>query len=1045
MVKRASRKFDLKQLENEIQIGWDNDNIYEKVKDARKGGKKYYFLDGPPYASGSIHLGTAYNKILKDSIIRFLSMRGYNVRRQAGWDCHGLPIEVKVEERLGINNKKEIERLGIENFVKECKSWAFEHINIMEEQFKRLGVWMDWSMPYMTLTDGYIESAWWTIKQAHKKGLLTNNLQVVTWCPRCETALAEAEIEYKDRSDPSVYVKFPIEGRENEYLLIWTTTPWTLIANLAVMVHPEFEYARVSTEAGTLILAKEQIPIIKDCFGLDYKILETFIGSNLEGLKYSNPLSNQILIQPNSNAYKVILADIVNLDEGTGCVHSAPGHGPEDFYACAKYGIDPFCPVDERGKFTADAGKYMKMRVKKDDNIIIQDLGDALVHSEELSHRYGHCWRCKTPIIYRATKQWFIAIDPIKKKMLKEIEHVDWVPDWAGSSRFKDWVKNARDWTISRQRYWGIPLPIWLCEDCGDLKVISSKDEIRKFGFQVKELHKPYVDEIKIKCDCGGIKKRVPDVLDVWFDSGVAAWASLNYPSKVDEFKRWGQADFITEGHDQTRGWFYSQLGCGIIAFDKTPYLRVLMHGFALDEKGEKMSKSVGNIVNPKEVIDKYGVDILRFYSLWANKPWDDLKFKWEEVRVVQKLFNVLWNTYVFATTYMEIDSYDPSKGISSEKYYQLEDKWILSRLHSLLKEINGAFNSLEINRATRSIQNFILEDLSRWYIPLIRSRTWVEKDNPTKLASYEVLFEILLRLSISMAPITPHLSESIFQNLTNIKKSVHMEDWVEGDEKKIKLILENDMNVVRKYVEAEAHAREKCGIKRRWPVISSYFYPNAKKSATALQNLEKLVIKIAPTLDFKIVYPKKKFKGAILKLEPNMHVIGPEFKENAGKIINHLKNVNVAKIKRRLNKGYNITISGEIFTINEKHVNFIEGVSDRYSTVDFEFGTVYIDTLRNEKVMIQGYSREVVRRIQQMRKDLDLDIEAFINVNVRLDNSKIIKLLNSKEAIDYISNETRSKKMKISNKIELNGYEKNWRIDGEDFIISLKELKSAS
>jgi isoleucyl-tRNA synthetase len=1040
MIRRAPRRLDLKELEERIQEEWRKNNTYGKVKEALKEGKKYYFLDGPPYASGAIHLGTAYNKILKDAIVRYLAMRGYNVRRQAGWDCHGLPIEVKVEERLGIKNKKEIEELGIEKFVQECKRWAYEHIDLMGEQFQRLGVWMDWSRPYMTLTDEYIEAAWWTIKRAHEKGLLTKSLRVVTWCPRCETALAEAELEYKERRDPSIYVKFPVEGRE-EYILIWTTTPWTLIGNLAVMVHPDYEYVRAKTREGVLILAKALLPRLKDKLGLDYEVIETIKGAELEGLKYSNPLKDKIALKPKGDAYRVILADFVSLEEGTGCVHSAPGHGPEDFEACARYGIGPICPVDDRGVFTEEAGKYAGMRVKKDDEVIIKDLGDALLHAEEITHRYGHCWRCKTAIIYRATEQWFIAITQLKEHMLKEIERVDWVPEWAGSARFKDWVLNARDWTISRQRYWGIPLPIWVCEECGELEVIGSKQELVEKGFMVRELHRPYVDEVKLPCTCGSEKKRVPDVLDVWFDSGVAAWASLGYPSNRREFREWYPVDFITEGHDQTRGWFYSQLGCGVIAFDEVPYRRVLMHGFTLDEKGEKMSKSLGNVVKPEEVIQEYGAEVLRFYTLWSNKPWDDLRFNWDEVKVVQKMFNVWWNAYVFATTYMEIDAYDPSKAGNTEKHYEVEDEWMLSRLNSLLRIISESFATLHINHATRAVQDFILEDLSRWYIPLIRPRTWIEKDDPAKLAAYAVLHEVLLKLAIAMAPITPHLSEEIYRNLSARKESVHLEAWVQENEKAINPRLEREMEVARRYVEAEAHARQKRGIKRRWPVLASYFAPRDKDAERALRNLRRLIAKATTTLNFRVLATGERFQGLVLKVEPNMPAIGQEFREKAGKIIEHLKRADPARVKAEIEKGYKIKINGESVVLRREHVNFVDALAERYSSADFEYGTVYIDTTRSDEVLAQGYSREVVRRIQEMRKELDLDIEAFIEAWVGVEDEKIIELLNLPRSRDYISNETRARKLYILRGIGGRGYERKWSIDGVEFVISIKEL----
>ncbi len=988
LIRQAEKELNLKALEERIQQSWKKNRIYEKSKAVLAKKQKYYFLDGPPYASGAIHLGTAWNKILKDAIVRYLAMKGCKVRRQAGWDCHGLPIEVKVEEKLGIKNKKEIEELGVERFVSECRKWAHQHIKIMTSQFQRLGVWMDWQEPYTTMEDEYIEAAWWTIKKAYEKNLLAKYLRVVTWCPRCETALAEAEIEYEDRSDPSIYVKFPLlEQGENEYLLIWTTTPWTLIGNLAVMVHPDFEYIRAKTPEGILILAKELAHVLRQKLGLEYEVIETVKGRQLEGLRYKNPLSDVISVKPRSkNAYTVILSsEFVTLGEGTGCVHCAPGHGPEDFEVGAGYGIEPLCPVDERGFFTKEAGKYQGLIVKKHDEVIINDLKEkkVLPLSEAITHRYGHCWRCKTPIIYRATEQWFVKVSEIKDDMLRQVERVEWVPEWAGSARFRDWVENARDWTISRQRYWGIPLPIWVCEGCGSIEVIGSKKELeRKAKLKVKELHKPYADKIKLPCKCGGNKVRVPDVLDVWFDSGVAAWASLGYPSKTKEFKTWYPADFITEGHDQTRGWFYSQLGCGILAFGEVPYRRVLMHGFTLDEKGEKMSKSLGNIVQPEEVINKYGAEVLRFYVLWSNKPWDDLRFNWEEVKVVQKCLNVLWNAYVFATTYMEIDAYDSTKARGVKEHYQAEDEWIVSRLNSLLREVSDAFATLQINRATRALHDFILEDLSRWYIPLIRPRIWVEKDDPAKLAAYAVLHEVLLKLSITMAPITPHLSEEMYRNLSARKESVHMETWVEGDEKAMNPTLEKYMKVAREYVEAEAHAREKEGIKRRWPVLASYFFPKDEESKAALEHLKELIEKATATLNF------------------------------------------------------------EARPLGEKSEDL--GLKSS-SSASFDYGVVHIDTTKDDRVLVKGYSREVVRRIQEMRKELDLDIEAFIEARVSVANEKITELLNSEEARNYISNETRAKKLIISNEVKARGYEKKWSIDGEEFVISIQELKSPS
>ncbi|MFQ5976442.1 MAG: isoleucine--tRNA ligase, partial [Candidatus Hydrothermarchaeales archaeon] len=497
MIEQAERGIKFKELEEKIQKWWEENHIYDKCKSHRKESQKYYFLDGPPYASGSIHLGTAWNKIIKDAVVRYLSMKGLNVRRQAGWDCHGLPIELKVEEKLGIKNKHEIEELGEGKFIEECEKWAHEHIEIMTKQFSRLGVWMDWDRPYKTLNNEYIEAAWWTIKKAKEKGLLTNDLGVVTWCPRCETALANVEIEFQERVDPSIYVKFPVVGKENEYLLIWTTTPWTLIGNLAIMVHPDFEYAKVRTKEGDLILANALVDILEDELDLDYEIIDVMNGKDLKGLRYKNPLEDVIEISPSENAYSVILADFVSLEEGTGCVHSAPGHGPEDFEACKPYNIEPISPVDARGAFTKEAGKFAGLIVKKDDKTILKELEErgVLLLSTQISHRYGHCWRCKSPIIYRATKQWFIKVSTLIDRMLEETEKVEWVPEWAGSSRFKDWIENIKDWTISRQRYWGIPLPLWVCKECGNIEAIGSRKELEEKGFKIDDMHKPFVDK----------------------------------------------------------------------------------------------------------------------------------------------------------------------------------------------------------------------------------------------------------------------------------------------------------------------------------------------------------------------------------------------------------------------------------------------------------------------------------------------------------------------------------------------------------------------
>lgn len=819
-IKKAGT-YDPPKLEHEIQGYWSERKIYEKLKDLRKDAPLWYFLDGPPYASGSIHLGTAWNKILKDTIIRYKSMKGYNVRRQPGWDCHGLPIEVKVEEMLGIKSKKEIEeRVGIGNFIEKCKEWAMKHVETMTREFSRLGVWMDWKDPYMTLTDDYIECAWWSLKKAYEKGLLKKSLRVIHWCPRCETALAEHEVrgEYQDREDYSIYVRFRVKGEENKYLLVWTTTPWTLPANVAVCVHPNFTYAEVEVGSDVYILAEDLLEKVAKELGWEgYTIVRELRGSELEGMKYEYPLLDEVPLQKKYE-HRVILGEFVTLEEGTGCVHIAPGHGEEDFEVGRIYGLPVLCPVDAKGNFTSEAGKYAGLYVKEADPIIIEDLRakGSLLKSGTLIHSYPHCWRCHTPLIFRATEQWFLHTSEIKSSILEKNEKVRWYPPWV-KERYVNGVESVGDWCLSRQRYWGIPMPIWTCEKCGTELFIGSRKELELYGHRPKELHRPYVDEIVLKCSCGGEMKRIPDVLDVWFDSSIASWASLGYPARTDVLNPW-PSDFITEGEDQVTKWFYAQQVSSIVVFGDVPYLEVLMHGFALDERGRKMSKSLGNVIEPIEMAEKYGADALRFYVLSSNAPWEDLKFSVKELAEVAKMLNTLWNVHVFSTTYMSLDSFDPDKVGNIQEYLRLEDRWLLSRLNTLIERVETALNSYEIHHATRELANFILEDLSRWYIKLVRSRTWIEVEDPSKTAVYFTLYQVMTTLCKLLAPFVPHIAERIYLDLTG-KESVHLESWPEVSRELIDHRLEVGMKLIRELTEVGLAARQDASIKLRWPV----------------------------------------------------------------------------------------------------------------------------------------------------------------------------------------------------------------------------------
>ena len=1034
------REYNPQVLEEKIEAFWKENDVYNKVKKARENGPDYYFLDGPPYVSGAIHLGTAWNKIIKDMVIRFRTMQGYNVRRQPGFDMHGLPIEVKVEQALGLKYKKDIEeKVGVENFIKKCKEFALTNLKIMTEQFKMLGVWMDWDNPYMTIKNEYIESAWFTLKRAWEKGLLEKDQRVLHWCPRCETALAEHEVrgEYKIREDPSIYVKFPIEGKENEYLLIWTTTPWTLPANLAVTVHPEYEYAKVRVsfdgKEEYWIVAKALVERVLHEAGVKGEIVEEFKGEELEGLRYVHPFLEEYPRQKEFRekyewAHRVILGEHVTLEDGTGLVHTAPGHGEEDFEVGKQYGLPIYSPLDDEGRYVE--GKWEGKFVKDADPEIIEYLKEKglLVKAGTIEHKYPHCWRCKTPLIFRATDQWFLKISKVKDKIIEENDkNVTWYPDWV-KIRYDNGVMNSGDWCISRQRYWGIPLPIWVCEECGNIHVVGSFDELKEMSkepiekdFHEVDLHKPWVDTVILKCPkCGGDMKRVKDVLDVWFDSGIASWASLDYPRRKDLFERLWPADFIVEGEDQVTKWFYSQQAASVVAFDTVPYKKVAMHGYVLDEKGDKMSKSLGNIIRPEEVVQKEGRDPFRFYMLWATTPWENLRFSWKGLAQVKRMLNILWNVYILASTYMSLDNFDPTKVNPEELPFREEDRWILSRVNTLISAVEDGIETFYLTRATRAIEYFVTEDLSRWYVRLIRKRLWIEKDDPDKLAAYWTLwkvFDVLLRL---MAPVTPYITEEIYQNLIRPfsgKESVHLEDWPKKDERWVDEELEKEMEIVRKIVEAGSAARQKAKIKLRYPVRQILIETEDETTKKAVERLNYLLKDQLNAKEVKVAKVERE-----IRVKPNFAKLGPHFKGDAKLIAKWIEEQDDRELYEKLMQGkLKVEIEGKEFTIEREHIVVEEELPDFLVGEEFDHGKVFVDKTLTRELMMEGLAREFVRRIQEMRKQLDLDVNDRIMVYIETtdENKGLLQ-----EMLDYIKGETRAVEVRFE---EAKGYVVEW------------------
>lgn len=985
MIKQVRADYNAPEIEKEVQTYWDSVKAYEKTKELRSAGEKFYFVDGPPYTSGNVHLGTAMNKTIKDIMIRYWRMRGFNVRDQPGFDMHGLPIEVQVEKKIGVHSKKEIEEGGIDKFVDACKKHAHALHGDMTEQFKDLGVWMDWDNPYRTLNPEFMESAWWTVRRAYDRGLLKPSNRVVTWCPRCETALAEAEIEYWDETDPSVIVRFPLKDEKGVSLVIWTTTPWTLPANMAVAANPGFAYARVKLTGNgvseTVICMESQAEYVAKKGGYDsFEIIEKMAGDKLKGLAYLPPFEiDPKYTRPGEWTFRVVNADYVE-EDNTGLVHTAPGFGPDDYETGKKHGIEPFCPVGESGRYTDEFPMMAGRKVKTVNDDVIEYLKGKglLLNAEKMSHRYGHCWRCKSPIIYRNTRQWFIDIPAVKSTMMDEIDRVKWTPEWAGAAREKNWVEGARDWCITRQRYWGIPLPVWEC-GCGEVKIAGQYSDLEKGDGYVPgmDTHRPWIDKVTFKCGkCGGTMKRVPDVLDVWFDSGVAAWAQLGYPARKEGFDTWWPPRFIVEAHDQTRGWFYTQLGAGTVSFDRAPYDEVMMHGWMLDIKGEKFSKSKGNAIDPKVIIDKVGRDPLRFYMVKSNAPWEDTAFQWNPKNSspeknsgpsnARKTLNTFWNVVNFASTYMMIDGYEPENHAleSVRPYLRDEDLWMLSRTEKMKKAVTEGMESRELHKSARALENYIMEDLSKWYVRLVRDRSWSESEDAAndKIASYFVLHTSIMSTALAMAPFTPHISEEIYRCMGGKHPTVHMEDWVQWDESLFDDSLEHSMSLIQDIIEIVASERAKMDSKLRWPLKQMFVCGSGEKVNDSVRLFENVLMQ----------------QGNIKKIQ---------------------------------------------------YVDVLESEG-----VAFSEGKIAIDFDVTPEIEAEGYARELIRRIQQMRKDMKLNVEQYINCDVKAE-PRLVELFGTWK--DHISNEVRAKQLVFTD--SPGGDEvKTWDVTGKDIVIGI-------
>ena len=1071
----VSDQYDPDAVEERVFSYWDDVDAYERTVEHRADDEPYYFLDGPPYTSGAAHMGHAWNKSLKDCYIRYKRMQGHAVTDRPGYDMHGLPIETKVEEELGFENKKDIEEFGVDAFVDECRNFAEESLAQLTADFKDMGVWMDWENPYKTVNPEYMEAAWWGFSKAHDRDLVQQGKRSITQCPRCETAIAKNEVEYDDVHDPSIYVKFDLTDREG-YLVIWTTTPWTIPANTFVAVDPELTYQAVRVGNGgeseasdtteTLWVAKECVEEVVEVGGYDeYEIVDECSGEEMVGWTYEHPLGEEVTGAPDfSGACQVYTADYVEADR-TGLVHSAPGHGEEDFNRGVELELETFCPVGHDGVYDERAGRYAGQYVKDANDEIIADLEakGLMLHSGETLHSYGHCWRCDTGIIQLVTDQWFITVTDVKDDLLANIGDSEWYPGWARDNRFYDFVSEAPDWNVSRQRYWGIPIPIWLPTETtdgdviewdGDMSeaiVIADREELatrvdQEVDPETVDLHKGTVDELTITED--GVRyERVPDVFDVWLDSSVASWGSLDYPERDDQYETLWPADLIIEAHDQTRGWFWSQLGMGTVAVNQVPYKNVLMYGHALMPDGRAMSKSRGIRIDPGEVIDKHGVDPLRLFLLSVNPQGEDMQFSWEHTKKMQRRLNILWNVVRFPLPYMAADEFDPDAVSVSDVADDLElvDEWILSRLSTTTQEVTEAMEVFENDEAVTALLDFVVEDVSRFYVQVVRERMWEESDSASKQAAYATLYRVLSDTVTMIAPFAPLASEELYAALTGDSghPTVHMADWPATVEEWQQPELESQIIAARAVEEAGSNARQQAERKLRWPVPRVIVDVESESLAEAVTAQRDLLADRLNAREVTVIGADGSWEEIRYAAEADMSLLGPAFGGDAGQIVGALNAARVAEPTLAALEKAVAEETGLDISLDAEMVEFVAQTPEAVSASEFEAlessGVVYVDTTITEDIESEGYAREVIRRIQEMRKELELDIEEEIRVDLGVSDERVSDLISRHQ--ELVAQEVRAAEFTTLD----DGHRQHWDVEGVEMNISIKPVQEAT
>ncbi len=1003
-------EFNFAEREAEISKFWDENSIFEKSLKLRETSPRYNFYEGPPTANGLPHIGHALARTIKDVICRYRTMKGFLVERKAGWDTHGLPVELEVEKALGISTKDEIEKMGVEKFNAECKKSVFKYKAEWDEFTRTLGYWLDLSNPYITYTNDYIETVWWILKQFWEKDLLYKGYKILPWCPRCETALSshETAMGYKEVTDPSLFVMMRLSGSEDTYFLVWTTTPWTLISNVALALHPYESYVTIEHRDRKLILAENRLSVIDG----EYEILETKKGSEYAGVRYE-PLFDFL---PVDKGHYATLADFVTMEEGSGIVHIAPAFGADDYELSIKEGLSVIQAVDTEGRLISEVTPWAGRYVKDADPEIIEDLGNRglLYGSEGYTHNYPFCWRCDSPLIYYARSSWFIKTTAFKDEMIKANEEIEWFPEEVGSRRFGEWLENNVDWALSRERYWGSPLPVWICDGCQKQHCIGSIEELQRMAVDSPEqldLHRPFVDRIRLKCPgCGESMNRTPEVIDAWFDSGAMPYGQVHYPFEhQDDFEdKYFPAEFIAEGLDQTRGWFYSMLAISVFISGRSSYKRCVVNDLILDTEGRKMSKRIGNVIEPNQLLSEYGADAIRWYLMSSSQIWLPKRFDKEAlVDVVRRFLSTLQNSFSFFSLYANIDGFIAGKKAPELEKRPLIDRWIVSRLNGLIDEANKAYDQNDITRCTRAIASFVVDDLSNWYVRRSRRRFWGSQDNSDKKAAYQTLFECLLTICKLAAPVAPFMAEDLYrrltENLDGFSESVHLTDFPMAEKSHRDSLIEEQMAVARRTVELGRAARKESKTRVRQPLSRLVVLGLSENEREMIRNLENIVLEEINIK--KLEFDKDETAYFKYAGEPDFKKIGPKFGARSKMVAEQIRSLSSKQISELAVKG-NFTIGegAEEVTIESDDLKVNTVPSDGYAVSSDGHLKVALDLTIDDNLRAEGNARELVNRVQNLRKSAGLVVTDRITLSIS-SNSESQRAM--QKYADYIKSET--------------------------------------